>query len=283
MTDQTPELRPGVLVEHAKFGLGKVLDVQLANVLVHFRDDNQDTRKLAIAKSLLTWPESTIRLTACLFVEGKFEAGRSARTRRRDRCVQRKIPAVSDGVLPGRASARMGGPPTTLRSHVTTASARRCSPPGRSRTRAARREGRGADADVGKFSDAARRPGTRRPRRPFLRRSLRSSRLRRNRRAWFAAALEISCRRASRASRLAGLTLLPFLAQPHRFMMLKPDPTVASAQRLRFDLQYDASLRWITYERLLTLGDALLDALRPHGARDYIDAHAFLQVLENHE
>ena len=78
------------------------------------------------------------------------------------------------------------------------------------------------------------------------------------------------------------LTLLPFLADPDRFMFLKPEPTRACADRLRVDLLYDSELRWATYERLLSISKDLLRELRPFGARDFIDVQSFMWVIQKY-
>lgn len=75
------------------------------------------------------------------------------------------------------------------------------------------------------------------------------------------------------------LTILPFLARPDRFMFLKPEITTQCAERMRFDLHYDSSLRWVTYDRLMKLSELLLEKLRPLGARDYIDVQSFMWVI----
>jgi hypothetical protein len=77
-------------------------------------------------------------------------------------------------------------------------------------------------------------------------------------------------------------TLLPYLADPTRFMFLKPEPTRACADRLRFDLLYDSALRWTTYERLMVMGTLLLKELRPLGARDFIDVQSFMWVIQKY-
>ena len=77
-------------------------------------------------------------------------------------------------------------------------------------------------------------------------------------------------------------TLLPYLADPTRFMFLKPEPTRACADRLRFDLLYDSALRWVTYERLLVMGKVLLGELRQLGARDFIDVQSFMWVIQKY-
>jgi hypothetical protein len=70
-------------------------------------------------------------------------------------------------------------------------------------------------------------------------------------------------------------TALPFLAQPHRFMHLKPSETKA-AQRLGFDLRYDAMPNWTTYGQLLAFAGWLAEQLTDLGCRDMIDVQSFV-------
>jgi hypothetical protein len=83
----------------------------------------------------------------------------------------------------------------------------------------------------------------------------------------------------ARAATWPVLTILPFLAQPDRFMFLKPEPTKECADRMRFNLQYRADLPWVTFHKLMEMSDDLLDRLRPLGARDYIDVQSFIWVI----
>ena len=48
-------------------------------------------------------------------------------------------------------------------------------------------------------------------------------------------------------------TILPFLARPDAHVLLKPTVSQKAAQGLSFDLKYDPSLNWKTYERCLLL------------------------------
>lgn len=75
------------------------------------------------------------------------------------------------------------------------------------------------------------------------------------------------------------VTILPFLAQPDRHMFLKPMQTQRIAEAFTFDLSYSARPRWVTYDRLLTLSNRLLERLRPLGARDLIDVQSFMWVV----
>lgn len=74
-------------------------------------------------------------------------------------------------------------------------------------------------------------------------------------------------------------TLLPFIAQPQRFMFLKPEVTQDCAARLTFDLAYETTLNWETYAKLLEMSAFLLKVLEPYGARDFIDVQSFIYVI----
>ena len=86
----------------------------------------------------------------------------------------------------------------------------------------------------------------------------------------------------ARAATWPVLTLFPYLAQPSRFMFLKPGATKECAARLRFDLRYDSALNWETYERLMVMSEQLLERLRPLGARDFIDVQSFVWVISEY-
>jgi hypothetical protein len=74
-------------------------------------------------------------------------------------------------------------------------------------------------------------------------------------------------------------TILPYLADPTRFMFLKPEVTKQAAERLAFDLNYDSHPNWRTYRKLLMMGDLLMQRLKPLGARDWIDVQSFIWVV----
>ncbi len=74
------------------------------------------------------------------------------------------------------------------------------------------------------------------------------------------------------------ITVLPFIAQPDRNMVLRPSSTCEAAQRLGLDLRYEPAPNWASYAALLKSADLLLEKLRPHGARDYIDVESFMHV-----
>ena len=86
----------------------------------------------------------------------------------------------------------------------------------------------------------------------------------------------------ARAATWPVLTLFPYLADPSRFMFLKPGATKECAARLRFDLRYDSALNWETYETLMVMSEQLLERLRPLGARDFIDVQSFVWVISEY-
>lgn len=76
------------------------------------------------------------------------------------------------------------------------------------------------------------------------------------------------------------VTILPFLARPDMYPFLKPEATKNAAEALSFDLNYDASPNWRTYQKLLDLGQVLRDELVKHGLepRDWIDLQSFMWI-----
>ncbi len=73
-------------------------------------------------------------------------------------------------------------------------------------------------------------------------------------------------------------TVLLYLISPDRYMFLKPQVTKSAAESLGFDLKYDATPNWTTYEALLRMGNIYLEMLRPMGARDFVDVQSFIYV-----
>jgi hypothetical protein len=74
------------------------------------------------------------------------------------------------------------------------------------------------------------------------------------------------------------VTLLPFLADPKRFIALKPTNTELMAARMGANLKYDTTPNWETYDAALHMARALLERLRPLGAKDLIDVQQFMWV-----
>jgi hypothetical protein len=73
-------------------------------------------------------------------------------------------------------------------------------------------------------------------------------------------------------------TVFPFLAQPDRHMLLKPERMREAAERLGFDLRYDSNINWATYSTLLRMAEAYMALLRDLGPRDFIDIQSFIYV-----
>jgi hypothetical protein len=77
------------------------------------------------------------------------------------------------------------------------------------------------------------------------------------------------------------VTILPFLAAPSTFMVLKPAITKKMARRVGFDLMYSSPPAWHTYDALLRMSAMLLERLAPIGARDLIDVQSFMWVTQD--
>ena len=75
------------------------------------------------------------------------------------------------------------------------------------------------------------------------------------------------------------VTIFPFLADPKRFMFLKPIVTRQAADRLAFDLLYETKPNWATYSNLLAMSNLLMSNLSEFGVRDYMDVQSFIWVV----
>lgn len=75
------------------------------------------------------------------------------------------------------------------------------------------------------------------------------------------------------------VTVLPFIANPARHLLVKPTSTRAAAAGLGFDLKFRPSPNWTTYERALAFGQELLYFIKKRGGEDMIDVHAFVAAL----
>lgn len=74
------------------------------------------------------------------------------------------------------------------------------------------------------------------------------------------------------------VTLLPFLADPKRFIALKPTNTELMAARMNTDLKYDTIPNWETYDAALRMANQLQGRLAPLGAKDMIDVQQFMWI-----
>jgi hypothetical protein len=76
-------------------------------------------------------------------------------------------------------------------------------------------------------------------------------------------------------------TVLPYLADPNRFMFMKPEVTQQIAERLAYDLDYRSQPNWATYDRLLRMSWLLFDRLQYLGAQDLLDVQSFIYVVRD--
>ncbi len=84
----------------------------------------------------------------------------------------------------------------------------------------------------------------------------------------------------SRVLTWPNVTILPFIADPSRFMVMKPQISKKMARRMSFDLLYSSDPTWHCYEALQRMSLALLEHLAPMGARDFIDIQSFIWVTQ---
>ena len=89
--------------------------------------------------------------------------------------------------------------------------------------------------------------------------------------------------RGSRVLTWPNVTILPFLADPSRFMVLKPAIARQTAARMGFDLPYSAFPEWHCYEALQRMASLLRDELSGLGAADYVDIYTFMWVTKGLE
>lgn len=73
-------------------------------------------------------------------------------------------------------------------------------------------------------------------------------------------------------------TTLPYLADPARFMHLRPTETREAAKRLAFDLKYESRPNWTTYRALQDFAELYQNGLSDLGCRDMIDVQSFIWV-----
>ncbi len=76
-------------------------------------------------------------------------------------------------------------------------------------------------------------------------------------------------------------TILPFLAQPDRFLFVKPTITKEAAERLGFEIHYDATPNLRTFEALLRMANTYMDLLADLRPRDLIDVQSFFWVTSS--
>jgi len=90
-----------------------------------------------------------------------------------------------------------------------------------------------------------------------------------------------AARGRSRPCTWPNVTILPFLADPARFMVLKPEVTKRVANRMNVDLVTASTPTWPAYQSLMAMSRTLLERLSEFGASDYIDVQSFIWVTQD--
>jgi hypothetical protein len=80
------------------------------------------------------------------------------------------------------------------------------------------------------------------------------------------------------AAKWTTATYYPFLRFPGAFMFLKPQVTVAAADRCGFDIAYRPRLNWLTYRRVTDFAEHLRGRISDLQPQDMIDVQSFIWV-----
>ena len=75
------------------------------------------------------------------------------------------------------------------------------------------------------------------------------------------------------------VTAIPYLAQPDRHLFVRPTSTQRAANLLGFELRFNRNPNWQTYERVLGMGNNLLEFIKPRGGEDMFDVQAFIAAI----
>ena len=85
----------------------------------------------------------------------------------------------------------------------------------------------------------------------------------------------------SRVLTWPNVTVLPFLADPTRFMVSKPEIFRQIAARMDVELSPSTTVKWDSYARVLDVSRQLQSRLAPLGAKDFIDVQTFVWVTRH--
>ena len=77
------------------------------------------------------------------------------------------------------------------------------------------------------------------------------------------------------------VAVLPFLADPTRFMVSKPEIFRQIAARMDVELSPSTTVKWDSYARVLDVSRQLQSRLAPLGASDFIDVQTFVWVTRH--
>ena len=100
--------------------------------------------------------------------------------------------------------------------------------------------------------------------------------------AWIVAVSQLP-RKKSRVLSWPILTIFPFLAQPSRYIIMKPTAMRVAAAELGYDLDYSSKPSYRTYESLLELAELTKICIADLKPRDYHDIQTFLWVIGSAE
>jgi hypothetical protein len=79
------------------------------------------------------------------------------------------------------------------------------------------------------------------------------------------------------------LTFFPFIAQPSKYMILKPTAMRLAAEELGYDFDYSSKPSYRTYESLLNFADIVKSEISDLKPKDYHDVQTFLWVIGSAE
>jgi hypothetical protein len=99
---------------------------------------------------------------------------------------------------------------------------------------------------------------------------------------WIMAVAELP-RKKSRVLSWPVLTLFPYLAQPSKYMIMKPNAMRFAAKELGYDLEYSSKPNWNCYSDLVRLADLVGEGIADLKPRDYHDLQTFLWVIGSPE
>jgi hypothetical protein len=99
---------------------------------------------------------------------------------------------------------------------------------------------------------------------------------------WVVAVMELP-RKQSRVASWPILTFFPFIAQPAKYMILKPTAMLNAAYELGYDFDYSSKPSYRTYESLLQFADLVKDEISELHPKDYHDVQTFLWVIGSAE
>lgn len=100
--------------------------------------------------------------------------------------------------------------------------------------------------------------------------------------SWIVSVNELP-RKKSRVASWPIVTFFPFIAQPDRFIILKPTAMRVAAEELRFDFDYSSKPSFRTYESLLEFADTVRQHIADLKPKDYHDLQSFLWTIGSAE